>query len=405
MSASLKMRIAGLAGLLLSPLAQADFSIPGFELVHTVPVDTALGTADLRQPGPVWIELFDGAKNTIDIGQFYAADHPGSVMAKVIDHLEAAGKRGVKIRFLMEEKGIKLSEGSTLERLRAIPNLTFRVLPYGQVSGGIIHAKYMIVDARQAFVGSQNFDWRSLEHIHETGLRISDATVVGQVQAIFDQDWQAQQALAEHRPVPLPATGQAPVRTGNYLVASPQRYNPPGVGDSQLELPRLLAEAKKEVRVQLLDYAPLSYGPDNTRPYYAVIDNAVRAAAARGVSIKLMVSNWNTDKLELPYLKSLAVLPNVQIKIVTLPEAKQGFIPYARVIHSKTMEIDGQLAWVGTSNWLGGYLDNSRNLEVVMRSETMAKRVGDLHRQLWDGPYARALNVTDEYPAPHPGQH
>ncbi|MDN6864579.1 MULTISPECIES: phospholipase D-like domain-containing protein [Pseudomonas] len=405
MSASLKMRIAGLAGLLLSPLAQADFSIPGFELVHTVPVDTALGTADLRQPGPVWIELFDGAKNTIDIGQFYAADHPGSVMDKVIDHLEAAGKRGVKIRFLMEEKGIKLSEGSTLERLRAIPNLTFRVMPYGQVSGGIIHAKYMIVDARQAFVGSQNFDWRSLEHIHETGLRISDATMVGQVQAIFDQDWQAQQALAEHRPVPLPATGQAPVRTGNYLVASPQRYNPPGVGDSQLELPRLLAEAKKEVRVQLLDYAPLSYGPDNTRPYYAVIDNAVRAAAARGVSIKLMVSNWNTDKLELPYLKSLAVLPNVQIKIVTLPEAKQGFIPYARVIHSKTMEIDGQLAWVGTSNWLGGYLDNSRNLEVVMRSETMAKRVGDLHRQLWDGPYARALNVTDEYPAPHPGQH
>ncbi|MBB4815240.1 MULTISPECIES: phospholipase D-like domain-containing protein [Pseudomonas] len=405
MSVSLKMRIAGLAGLLLSPLAQADFSIPGFELVHTVPVDTALGTADLRQPGPVWIELFDGAKNTIDIGQFYAADHPGSVMDKVIDHLEAAGKRGVKIRFLMEEKGIKLSEGSTLERLRAIPNLTFRVMPYGQVSGGIIHAKYMIVDARQAFVGSQNFDWRSLEHIHETGLRISDATVVGQVQAIFDQDWQAQQALAEHRPVPLPATGQAPVRTGNYLVASPQRYNPPGVGDSQLELPRLLAEAKKEVRVQLLDYAPLSYGPDNTRPYYAVIDNAVRAAAARGVSIKLMVSNWNTDKLELPYLKSLAVLPNVQIKIVTLPEAKQGFIPYARVIHSKTMEIDGQLAWVGTSNWLGGYLDNSRNLEVVMRSETMAKRVGDLHRQLWDGPYARALNVTDEYPAPHPGQH
>lgn len=405
MSLSIKLRIAGLTGLLLSPLAQADFSIPGFELVHTVPVDTVLGTADLRQPGPVWIELFDGAKQRIDIGQFYAADHPGSVMDKVIEHLEAAGKRGVKIRFLLEEKGLKLSDAATLERLRAIPNLTFRVLPFGQVSGGIIHAKYMVVDGQQAFVGSQNFDWRSLEHIHETGLRINDATVVGQVQAIFEQDWQAQQALAEHRPVPLPATGQEPARTGNYLVASPHRYNPPGVGDSQLELPRLLGEAKKEVRVQLLDYAPLSYGPDRTRPYYAVIDNAVRAAAARGVSIKLMVSNWNTDPLELPYLKSLVVLPNVQVRIVTLPEAKQGFIPYARVIHSKAMEIDGQVAWVGTSNWLGGYLDNSRNLEVVMRSDAMAKRLGELHEQLWEGPYARALGVADEYPAPHPGQH
>jgi len=404
MSLSMKCRIAGLAGLLLSPLAQADFSIPGFELVHTVPLDTELASADLRQPGPVWIELFDGAKSTIDIGQFYAADHPGSVLERVIERLEAAGKRGVKIRFLLEEKGIRLSEASTLERLRAIPNLTLRVLPYAQLSGGIIHAKYMVVDGRQAFVGSQNFDWRSLEHIHETGLRITDATVVGQVQAIFDQDWQAQAALTAHSAVPLPMAGQPPARSGNYLVASPQRYNPPGVGDSQLELPRLLSEAKHEVRVQLLDYAPLSYGPDKTRPYYAVIDNAVRAAAARGVSIKLMVSNWNTDALELPYLKSLAVLPNVQIKIVTLPQAKQGFIPYARVIHSKTLEIDGQVAWVGTSNWLGGYLDNSRNLEVVMRSEAMAKRIGQLHEQLWDGPYAKALDVTADYPAPHPGQ-
>ena len=186
MSISLKLRIAGLAGLLLSPLAQADFSIPGFELVHTVPVDTQLGTADLRQPGPVWIQLFDGAKSRIDIGQFYAADHPGSVMDKVIEHLEAAGKRGVKIRFLLEEKGVRLSEASTLERLKAIPNLTFRILPYGKLSGGIIHAKYMVVDGKQAFIGSQNFDWRSLEHIHETGLLISDANVVAQTQAIFE---------------------------------------------------------------------------------------------------------------------------------------------------------------------------------------------------------------------------
>ncbi|NWB64335.1 phospholipase, partial [Pseudomonas sp. F1002] len=42
--------------------------------------------------------------------------------------------------------------------------------------------------------------------------------------------------------------------------------------------------------------------------------------------------------------------------------------------------------------------------EVVMRSEAMAKRVGDLHEQLWDGPYAKALEVTSEYPQPHPGK-
>src|SRR5476649_2117727 len=405
MSIFLKNRVAqGIALLLLSTAAHADFSIPGFELVHTVPLATDLATPDLRDPGHVWIELFDSAKHNIDIEEFYAADHPGSVMDKVIHSLEAAGKRGVKIRFLLEEKGVKLSEPATLDRLRAIPNLTFNVLPYASLTGnGIIHAKFFLVDGKQAF-GSQNFDWRSLEHIHETGLRISEPGMVSQIQAIFEQDWQAQAALAAHKPVSVPAAAPAPARTGNYLVASPQRYNPPGVGDSQEELPRLLGEAKHEVRVQLLDYAPLSYGPNRTRPYYAVIDDALRAAAARGVSVKLMVSDWNTGAPEVAYLQSLAVLPNVQVRVVTLPTAPEGFIPYARVIHTKTLEIDGQTAWVGTSNWLGGYLDKSRNLEVVMRSEPMAKRIGELHEQLWDSAYAKPIDIMRVYPEPHPGK-
>ena len=313
----------------------------------------------------------------------------------------------MQIRFLLEEKGLKLSDPNTLERLRSIPNLTLQVLPYARLTGsGIIHAKFFVVDGQQAFIGSQNFDWRSLEHIHETGLRIDEPGVVRQVQAIFDQDWRAQAALAEGKPAPIPESGPGPAASavGNYLVASPQRYNPPGVIDSQVELPRLLAAARREVRVQLLDYAPLSYGPDKARPYYAVIDNAIRSAAARGVSIKLMVSDWNTGMPEVAYLKSLALVPNVQVRVVTLPVAAQGFIPYARVIHSKTMDIDDQVAWVGTSNWLGGYLDNSRNLEVVMHDSSMASRIGALHRQLWDSPYASPLEIGRDYPEPHPRQ-
>jgi phosphatidylserine/phosphatidylglycerophosphate/cardiolipin synthase-like enzyme len=172
------------------------------------------------------------------------------------------------------------------------------------------------------------------------------------------------------------------------------------VVDSEIALPALLADAKEEVRVQLLDYAPLSYGPKDTRPYYAVIDNAVRAAAGRGVKIKLMVSNWNLETPALAYLKSLALLPNVEIRVVTLPKASTGFIPFARVIHSKTMVIDGKLAWVGTSNWSGGYLDLSRNIEVVMRNEQMAKRIAALHEQTWSSQYAQPLDVNKTYPKP-----
>ncbi|MES2151734.1 MAG: phospholipase D-like domain-containing protein [Pseudomonadota bacterium] len=400
-------RLLPLALLALAGAAHADFSIPGYELVQTVPLETSLGSADLRDPVTVWSQLFDGARHEIVLGQFYAVNRAGAPFEKVVERLAAAGRRGVKIRFLLDQKGVGLSDPATLAQLRAIPNLDLRVLDFARLTGnGILHAKYLVVDARAAFIGSQNFDWRSFSQIHETGLLITDPVVVAQAQAVFEQDWGAQAALAARQAVQRPVAAlaePAPVPGPAQLLASPAAFNPAGVGDSEAALPALLAEARTEVRVQLLDYAPLSYGDGRSRPYYGVIDNAIRAAAARGVSIKLMVSNWNTEQPALAYLKSLALVPNVQVRIVTLPPASTGFIPFARVIHSKTMAIDGKLAWVGTSNWSGGYFDKSRNLEVVLRSEKMARRIAELHEQAWSSPYAQPLEIQKEYPKPNKG--
>lgn len=392
--------------LALSLPVRAEFSIPGFELVQTAPVETTLTNSDLRDAATVWSELFDNARQEILIGQFYAVNQPGSVFSKVVERLAAAGQRGVKIRFLLDQKGVGLSEPATLAQLKAIPNLELRIIDFNKLTGnGIIHAKYLVVDGKVAYVGSQNFDWRSFEHIHETGLRISEPALVAQVQAVFNQDWRAQALTAQGLAVPPlnPQRQPLALQGDAVLLASPQAYNPPGVQDSEAALPALLAQAQREVRVQLLDYAPLSYGPKGTRPYYAVIDNAVRAAANRGVKIKLLVSNWNLEALPQVYLKSLAILPNVEIRVVTLPVASSGFIPFARVIHSKTMVIDNQIAWIGTSNWSGGYFDLSRNLEVVLRNEKMAQRLAALQEQVWSSSYARPLDIQQQYPKPAKG--
>ena len=93
-------------------------------------------------------------------------------------------------------------------------------------------------------------------------------------------------------------------------------------------------------------------------------------------------------------------MPNVQIKVVTIPPASSGFIPFARVIHSKLMTIDDEIAWVGTSNWTGGYLDNSRNLELVMHSAAMSGRLDQLYQQLWNSVYAEPLRLDYDYPTP-----
>lgn len=383
--------------------AHADFTIPGFELVHTSPVETSLTNPDLREPVAVWTELFDSAKKEIVIAQFYAVSKPGTAFEKVLASLTAAGQRGIKIRFLLDQKGVGLSEAATIAQIKAIPNLDLRLIDFNKITGnGIVHAKYLAVDGQVAYIGSQNFDWRSFEHIHETGLRITEPAMVSQVQAIFEQDWQAQALTSQGSRATLLNSKVVPANYAQnaFLLASPNAYNPAGVGDSETGLPALLAQAQNEVRIQLLDYAPLSYGPNRTRPYYAVIDNAVRTAAQRGVKIKLMVSSWNTEAPAIAYLKSLALVPNVEIRIVTLPTASTGFIPFARVIHSKTMTIDGKLAWVGTSNWAGGYFDLSRNLEVVLRNEQMAQRIAALHEQTWSSAYAQPIDINKQYPKP-----
>ena len=398
-----RLSVSLLVTTLFAGSAHADFAIPGFELVHTSPVETSLTNPDLREPVAVWSELFDSAKKEIVIAQFYAVSKPGTAFEKVLDSLTAAGQRGVKIRFLLDQKGVGLSEAATIARIKAIPNLDLRLIDFNKITGnGIVHAKYLAVDGEVAYIGSQNFDWRSFEHIHETGLKITEPAMVSQVQAIFEQDWQAQALTSQGSRATVLNSKVVPANyaQNSFLLASPNAYNPAGVGDSETGLPALLAQAQSEVRIQLLDYAPLSYGPNRTRPYYAVIDNAVRAAAQRGVKIKLMVSAWNTEAPAIAYLKSLALVPNVEIRIVTIPMASTGFIPFARVIHSKTMSIDGKLAWVGTSNWAGGYFDLSRNLEVVLRNDAMAQRIAALHEQTWSSAYAQPIDINKQYPKP-----
>lgn len=391
-----RRRIAAGRGLVLLAAAlgigaaRPDAVAGEYELVHNAPVETTLATPDLREPVAVWCDLLDHARHSADFEQFYVSGKPGEPLDTVLGCMERAARRGVKLRFLMEEKGLGMSDAPTLARLRAIPGLEFRTLAFARLTGeGIIHAKFFVVDDAAAYVGSQNFDWRSLKHIDETGLRIGDPRAVRQLAAIFDQDWRAQAVVAAGGTVA--ATNRAEVMADDAgpatLVASPNAFNPPGVGDSQAELVRLLGEAKREVRIEVMEYAPL----DQRGHYYGVIDQAVRAAAARGVAIRLIVADWNLGAAKLPYLRSLAMLPNVEIRVATIPPAREGPIPFARVVHTKVMEIDDAVAWVGTSNWEGGYLDTSRNVEIVLRDPAMAARLRRMHEALWTSAYALPL--------------
>ena len=93
-------------------------------------------------------------------------------------------------------------------------------------------------------------------------------------------------------------------------------------------------------------------------------------------------------------------MPNIEVRFAVIPPARRGFIPYARVIHSKVMRVDDDISWVGTSNWGYDYFFRSRNVEVVLRRPAVARVLDEIFLSLWNGPYVQRLDPDKEYTPP-----
>jgi phosphatidylserine/phosphatidylglycerophosphate/cardiolipin synthase-like enzyme len=136
----------------------------------------------------VWLEMIDGAQTSLDIEQFYISNQAGEPLEDIIAAIERAAQRGVTVRIISESKFYK-TYPETIDRLNKQSHVFTRLIDFGKLAGGIQHAKFFIVDGRSIYLGSQNFDWRSLKHIHELGIRIAHAAAVRMYHDIFELDW------------------------------------------------------------------------------------------------------------------------------------------------------------------------------------------------------------------------
>lgn len=397
MRANRKTRFASLAAALffLCLGAFPGFSAaPAFDVVCSVPLETSISRAGTRDAAAVWLEMINGVRRTLDFAEFYLASKKGEALEPVIGAVLAAGRRGVKVRILCDA-GMASTYPETLALFRGRPNIQVRSFDWRKLSGGILHAKYFIADGREAYLGSQNFDWRSLAHIQETGLRIRSPLFAAALGRIFAADWKycggdgaAYEELAQQPPLRfLPDA---------FLVASPEKFNPPGVAGALATLVGLLDKARSRVTVQLLSYSLEKDG----REKFTVIDQALRQAARRGVRVRMLVADWNLRPPQVSDLQNLARVPNIEVRFAAIPAYSRGFIPYARVVHSKVMRVDDDVSWVGTSNWGYDYFYRSRNVEAVLRLPAVARVLDGIFLSLWNGPYAHKLDPEKTYIPP-----
>lgn len=369
----------------------APAPVPPIQLGETRPLETALGDTTLPTAQATWIEMIRGATKQVDLEHFYLSRKAGEALDPVLDELGRAAARGVRVRLLLD-RGMYRTYPRTADSLGRLANVSLRLVDYRRLAGGVQHAKFMIVDDKDAWLGSQNLDWRALSHIHELGARVRLEPAARAIADVFETDWNAADTTQAPVPVdrkparwPLEFT-QDGAKGRLWVSASPARLNPPSVPwDRDMVLGRVNG-AKREVVAQVLSYGVGGHGRTDS-----TLHRALLAAAARGVKVKLIVSDWVVGGRGEADLRALAATPNIEVRISQVPEWSGGYIPFARVEHCKLMVADGEWLWLGTSNWDPSYFMSSRNLAITVRHAPLARRVRAIFETSWTAPSATPL--------------
>ncbi len=386
----------------IGPGAAAAVSIPAnaFQIVESVPSETILGSTDIPRTADVWLDMINGAEKSLDIEVFYIAASSGSRMEEVLNAVKSACLRGVKTRVLVDSVFYK-KEHSGTDELKAVHGLELRVIPVSALTGGIMHAKFFIADGREVFAGSQNFDWRALEHIHEIGARINDSGLANAFLEIFNRDWEIavssetgkmrmradKNSVTDKNPLLLDTADYGKLEI--YPAFSPPSLTPAGLNLEEQELIKLIDGANDELLIQVMTFMPEE---KKKGAVWNTIKQALAMAGRRGVKTKLLLSDWALKKNALKALKKLSSLNGMELRIITIPRHSSGFIPYSRVDHSKYMAVDGKIAWISTSNWERGYFQESRDAALIIKGGNAAEKLSEIFYRSWNSPYSEEFD-------------
>lgn len=395
---------------LFTPFALSQQTLPNdnFYLVESVPAETILEQSKLPHTLDVWLDMINNSRSTLEIEMFYIANQKGEVLEQVLTAIKNAAVRGVQIRIIIDEGFYKSNEKSA-DELNDLQNISIRKIPFKEIEGGVMHAKYFVADGNDLFIGSQNMDWRALKHIHEMGVRVKNEKIAKTFLNIFNIDWNLcenydkknikllknkfdKNIVNFHNPVVINTEEFGNIRI--YPAFSPSDITPKKCNNEEKELVKIINKSKDRLFIQMYSYSLKGKEKDAN---YEVIDRALRRAAKRGVQIKIIFSNWAIRSWATESIKDLSVVPNIEIKFSTIPEFSGGFIPYSRVEHCKYFISDYDVSWVSTANWEYGYFHDTRNATMIIKNEHVNSSLEEVFLRDWNGALTEKVDVDKEY--------
>jgi cardiolipin synthase len=296
-------------------------------------------TAELLKNGdeifPAMTAAIRQAQKTVNLETYvFQPDEAGRQFA---DAMIDAARRGVEVRLLIDAWGSNLGDlqeglekaGVKWRKYRPIRLITiYRV-------GKRTHRKILVVDGKVAFTGGLGISrqWlgnaRNANEWRDTQVRVS-GPVVDQMQAIFAEDWTytTGEILAGEKFYPKPDGSGGPVQAQAIKASR---------GDasslSKMFYYVAIQSAAKSIHIQNAYFLP-----DRQ------VRDALVAAVARGVDVKIMVPGGHID---LPLVRQASWLHYGDM-------LKGGVKIYEyrhTMMHNKTMVVDGVFSTIGSINF------------------------------------------------------
>jgi len=368
-----------------------------------------------------WRKLIALAEEDIEIASMYwsllgkdiyedESDWAGEQIFQQLSDVVKDGK--VKVRIAQNQPRPDLASGDTdyLKSIgAAVKNLDFSKL----MGAGVLHTKLWLIDQKHFYVGSANFDWRSLTQVKELGVMVTDCPCLAKD---MHKIWQVYWDLGDQETIPdtwperysTQINKDSPLKLSQpnmtiYLGSSPPPFCPDGRDTDLDAILSAIKNADKFVYIAVMDYFPTTiYQP--TTKFWPFIDDALREAAiSRGVKVRLLASHWDhTRPSMIRYMASLASLSgddphvDIQVKLFTVPAftPEQKKIPFARVNHNKYMVTD-KTGFIGTSNWSGDYFMSTGGIGFVYTGH-IRKELEEIFLRDWTSSYAKSLQTTVE---------
>ncbi|NXT59688.1 PLD3 Phospholipase, partial [Pluvianellus socialis] len=406
-------------------------------LVESIPEGMTFSDGSVTNPSTffTWMNLLRTVTRSLDIASFYwtmtnedtGTHEPSATQGEqILEELLRLSQRGVAVRIAVSRPSGK----SPLNDLQALEQsgAAVRTVDMPQLTGGVLHTKFWLVDGAHLYVGSANMDWRSLTQVKELGAAVYNCSCLAKdLGKIFEAYW-ALGVPDASIPVPWPANYstafnmETPLElmlndttAAVYFSSSPPALCAAGRTQDLGALLGVIDAAEDFVDIAVMSYLPTTEFSHPQR-FWPAIDNRLRKAVfERRVRVRLLVGCWRHSRATMfPFLKSLAAVADnrtrysMEVRLFMVPaSAAQARIPYARVNHNKYM-VTEKMAYIGTSNWSGDYFTRTAGSALVVNqtvsrtgagtaASTIREQLQAVFERDWSSQYSADISDAEQW--------